>query len=227
MNTKRFAIIVAGGKGLRMGNEIPKQFLEVAGKPILMHTITRFFECKPSIQIILVLPKVQFEFWEELCEKYKFTISHTVVAGGNTRTDSVRNGLNTIKNNGLVAVHDGVRPFATEELINQSFEVAEKKGSAIAAVPLKDSIRKMIDNNESESLNRSNYQLVQTPQTFQIKLLKEAYAKAENSTQTFTDDASVVEAIGHKVSLVRGSYQNIKITTPEDLIFAEAILKNF
>lgn len=225
MNTKRFAVIVAGGKGVRMGHELPKQFIEIGGLPILMHTLATFSSCQPSVEIILVLPQNQIDFWKTLCAQYNFTIPHTCAIGGTTRTESVKNGLAQISGEGLVAIHDGVRPLATHQLINNAFDIAQKKGSAIAAVPLKDSIRKLLPEEKSKALNRAEYQLVQTPQTFQVKLIKEAYLQTENSEVSFTDDASVVEAIGHEVNLVEGSYQNIKITTPEDLLFAEAYLK--
>ncbi len=225
MNTKRFAVIVAGGKGLRMGKDIPKQFMEVRGLPILMHTLKKFYDADSSITLILVLPQSQFAFWETLKDKHSFQIPHISVAGGEIRTASVFNGLNAIEGEqGTVAIHDGVRPFASVNLINTSFKTAHLEGSAIAAVSLKDSIRKIAGNGSSTALNRAEFQLIQTPQTFQIKLLKEAYQKAICSNEVFTDDASVVEAIGHQVTLIQGDYQNIKITTPEDLLFAEAIL---
>ncbi len=221
----RYAIIVAGGKGTRMGSQIPKQFLPIAGKPVLMHTLERFAQAKTTISVVLVLPQNQFEPWEALCKKYRFTLPHQCVIGGATRTESVFNGLQVLPEQGLVAVHDGVRPLVSDALIERAYQTAAAKGNAIAAVPLKDSIRQLHPDGTSYAVDRSMFQLVQTPQTFQLALFKEAYRQAMQSAQTFTDDASVAEAAGHTIHLVSGDYQNIKITTPEDLQFAEAFLR--
>ena len=220
-----FAIIVAGGTGSRMGSEIPKQFIKIGKLPILMHTINRFFELDKSLTIILILPESQFDFWNELCMEYDFNIPHQIVAGGYSRFQSVGNGLKTITtNDGLVAIHDGVRPFVNKEIIQKSFEIAAEKGNAIVAVKLKDSIRIEEPNGTTKALDRSKFHLIQTPQTFQLKLIKQAFNTPELTE--FTDDATVLERLGEKINLIEGSYQNIKITTPEDLIFAEAIFSN-
>lgn len=220
---KKYALIVAGGAGTRMKTALPKQFLLLDKLPVLMHTIEQFYQFDNSLEIIIVLPAYQIEFWEELCNQYKFSIVHKVIEGGNTRYQSVRNGLQLVENNGLVAVHDGVRPLISKKVIANSFEVAKEQGSAIAAVTLKDSIRKKhLDTTESK--NREAYFLVQTPQTFQTSLLKAAYSHTEAS-KAFTDDASVFEASQEKVILIEGDYKNLKITTPEDLVIAQALLK--
>jgi 2-C-methyl-D-erythritol 4-phosphate cytidylyltransferase len=219
----RHAIIVAGGKGLRMGAEIPKQFLELNGMPVLMHTI-KSFRFDPNIQVTVVLPKDQFEFWKWLCHKHHFELPHHLVQGGETRFQSVRNGLMSIPiDTNLVAIHDGVRPILNSQIIEKGFEVATLKGSAIAVVRLKDSIRKQELTGKNHSVNRANYFLVQTPQTFSYEILFDSYQQAEDDN--FTDDASVVEAMGNEISLIEGDYKNIKITTPEDLLVAAVFLQ--
>ena len=210
---KKYAIIVAGGSGSRMKSDIPKQFIEVAGLPILMHTLKRFKEADSEIKIILVLPASQFEYWYELCSIYT-TVPHQLVKGGKTRFQSGLNGLKVIDNEGLVAIHDGVRPFVSVEIIKESFKIAYEKGTAIASVPSKDSVRV-----NGRAIDRSTVRLIQTPQTFQISLIKKAFEVEELSS--FTDDASVAEYAGFEINLIEGSYENIKITTPEDLLWAE------
>jgi 2-C-methyl-D-erythritol 4-phosphate cytidylyltransferase len=213
---KKYAIIVAGGSGSRMKSDIPKQFIEVGGLPILMHTLKRFEEAEPEIELILVLPESQFEYWSQLCDQYP-TVPHQLVKGGNTRFQSGLNGLKAIENEGLVAIHDGVRPFVSAEIIQESFKVANEKGTAVVSVPSKDSVRV-----NGQAIDRSTVRLIQTPQTFQIPLIKKAFETEELST--FTDDASVAEHAGFTINLIEGSYENIKITTPEDLQWAEIIL---
>ena len=221
----RYAVIVAGGSGSRMGSETPKQFLPIGNAPILMHTIKRFFTSNEMVNVILVLPLEQIDRWHQLCEKYSFSIPHLIVPGGKNRFQSVRNGLNSIGvNEGLVAIHDGVRPFISKRIIEETFSVAEEKGNAVVAVELKDSIR-LIDKKGNKTVQRENYRIIQTPQTFKISQIRDAFHKAKNDD--FTDDASVAEAAGYAIELVEGSYENIKITTPEDLAMAEAILKKF
>lgn len=204
-----------------METNVPKQFLLLAGKPILMHTIEAFYNSEIS-HIILVLPLGEMEYWNELCQKNGFTIKHQLVAGGSSRFESVNNGLQYCNNEDLVAIHDGVRPFISKEIILKSFETALEKGNAVAAVRLKDSIRK-VELLGNKNVNRDNYYLIQTPQTFKVELIKQAYA-AQNHIN-FTDDASVLEANGHAINLIAGDYKNIKITTPEDMLIAEAFLK--
>ncbi len=217
---KKYAVIVAGGSGTRMKREQPKQFIELAGKPILMHTLSVFNT--DDINIILVLPKDQISVWNELIMKYLFDVTHKVVAGGDTRFQSVKNGLDFIEEEeGLVAIHDGVRPLIELEIIEESFRTAEKYGNAITSLPLNDSIRS-VDGIENRLEDRSKFRLIQTPQTFQLNLIKEAFQ--QNYETSFTDDASVLEKRGHTINLIQGSFQNIKITTPEDLIIAESFL---
>ena len=217
-----YAIIVAGGSGSRMQHDVPKQFIEVAGKPVLMRTIEQFYNYNPDVRLVVVLPEQQQTVWRNLCKKYNFTIFHVVVAGGATRFASVKNGLAMVQGEGLVAVHDGVRPFINTEIIKATFKAAAAHGAAVVAVSPKDSIRE-ITASGSKAVPRTNYKLVQTPQIFKADLLHKAYAQPE--TEHFTDDASVVEQLGTEIVLVEGSYQNIKITTPEDLVLAEAFAK--
>ncbi|WP_324673376.1 2-C-methyl-D-erythritol 4-phosphate cytidylyltransferase [Hymenobacter sp. GOD-10R] len=222
----RFAIIVAGGTGTRMGADRPKQFLELSGEPVLLHTLRRFADPAVSVQLcMVVLPADQFETWQQLCEEFAITIPHTVVAGGESRWASVRNGLASLidQQEGIVAVHDGVRPLVSAEVINTTYVAAAEHGAAIAAVPVKDSVRGLAQQG-SYALDRSRLRLVQTPQCFELNLLRRAYQLPE--LPTFTDDASVVEDL-HPIRMVAGDYRNLKITTPEDLIIAEALLRSF
>ncbi len=222
--TPQFAIIVAGGSGNRMGTSVPKQFLPVGGVPILMHTLTRFFEYSPAVQLILVLPQKDQSVWEKLCERHHFQLPLKIVAGGATRFQSVKQGLAAIEAaEGLVAIHDGVRPFVPVHTIRESFEVAYQGNGAVAAVALKDSIRLVTPDGTNQSMDRTQFRLIQTPQTFRLPVIRKSFEQPEQSS--FTDDASVVESDGNPVTLIEGSYQNIKITTPEDLVWAEAYLK--
>ncbi|MEP2671317.1 MAG: 2-C-methyl-D-erythritol 4-phosphate cytidylyltransferase [Cyclobacteriaceae bacterium] len=221
MKQKEYALIVAGGKGTRIKSKLPKQFLELNGKPILLHTIEAFFRYSDDIQIILVLPEADFPIWESIRERFKFTKTVAVQKGGDTRFQSVKNGLEKIEGTGCVAIHDGVRPLVSEDIIGASFRLAAVHQSAVAAVRLKESIR-MTDQDTTKSMDRSRFRLIQTPQTFDIELIKQAYQIKEDAS--LTDDASVAERGGHLISLFEGSYENIKITTPEDLIVAEALL---
>ena len=217
---KKFALIVAGGSGKRMGAPISKQYLPVAGKPILMYTLQRFIDAVPEVELVLVIPSADFGYWESLRSDYNFTVPHRLVAGGNSRFQSVKNGLDAIDATaGLVAIHDGVRPFVKPDVILESFEVAEKAGSAIAVVPLKDSIRRLSDDGKSFFQERQYFRLVQTPQTFQLAKIKKAFQVPE--LVHFTDDATVYEHQGWQVTLISGNAENIKITTPEDMDFAE------
>lgn len=218
---KKYAIIVAGGKGERMQSDLPKQFLSIKGKPLLMHTINRFNQYDKSIKIIVILPSTQIDFWQVLCQKHHFHVAHQIVAGGETRFHSVLNGLTTISSDGLVGIHDGVRPFVSTETISRCFSEAEKEGSAIPCVSITESIRHF-DNSGNKAVDRNKYCLIQTPQVFQIERLKKAYEQTYNSS--FTDDASVLESTGEKIHLVDGNRENIKITTPLDLEMAKTIL---
>ncbi len=220
-STAKYAVVVAGGSGQRMGAKIPKQFLELKGRPVLMHTVEAFYQYPEKIEIILVLPEEHTKSWEALCNRYNFNLPVTLQHGGASRFQSVKNGLSAIDGDGLVAIHDGVRPLIDTATIRRSFEIAQKHHSAVASVPLKDSIREMSENN-SKSVDRSKFRIVQTPQTFKLSLIKQAYQQAQNDD--FTDDASVWEAAGHTVRLFEGSEKNLKITTIRDLMVAEMLM---
>lgn len=222
INKSRTVIIVAGGKGERMQSNVPKQFLPLHGEVVLMHTIRLFFRFDPECRIIVVLPESQFSNWKELCKLYNFAIPHSISAGGATRYESVKNGLALASGDGLIAVHDGVRPLASTETLTACFNTAGKCGTAIPVVDAIESIRKICDKG-SVAVDRSLYKLVQTPQVFEASLLKKAYE--QDYSPLFTDDASVVEALGYAVELVPGNPENIKITTPGDLLIAEVLIK--
>jgi len=219
---KYYAIIVAGGSGNRMQSTVPKQFLLLDEKPVLMHTIAAFHACSLTPHILLVLNIDQHKYWEELCLQYNFTIPHQVVNGGAQRYHSVKNGLKAIKGKGIVAVHDAVRPLISTQLITESYQVAEETGNCIIGITPTDSVRRVLENGKSEALNRDELVLIQTPQTFEINLLRKAYQAPFRNE--FTDDASVAEYAGFKVNLIAGERENIKITHPEDLEIA-SILK--
>ncbi|WP_321333532.1 2-C-methyl-D-erythritol 4-phosphate cytidylyltransferase [uncultured Bacteroides sp.] len=217
----KYAIIVAGGKGLRMGGDLPKQFLLLAGKPVLMHTIEAFHLYDAEMELILVLPQEQQSYWKQLCREFRFEIKHCVVSGGETRFNSVCNGLTLVTKSGLVGVHDGVRPFVTQEVIARCYELAAVRKAVVPVVDVVETIRH-ITADGSETVDRSAYKLVQTPQVFEADLLKKAYKQTYNSS--FTDDASVVEAMGVPVCLTEGNRENIKITTPFDWKVATSLL---
>ncbi|MNK39925.1 2-C-methyl-D-erythritol 4-phosphate cytidylyltransferase 1 [compost metagenome] len=218
---KYYAIIVAGGSGNRMQSTIPKQFLLLDEKPVLMHTIAAFHSCELAPHILLVINIDQHKYWEELCLQYNFTIPHQVVNGGIQRYHSVKNGLKAIKGKGIVAVHDAVRPLISAQLITKSYQVAEQTGNCIIGITPTDSVRKVLENGKSEALSRAELALIQTPQTFDLELLKKAY-KAPFRNE-FTDDASVAEYAGYKINLIVGERENIKITHPEDLEIASIL----
>ena len=207
-----------------MESEQPKQFMNVAGTPILMHTLKAFYDYHQAIELIVVLPSEYMETWMDLCEQHHFKIPHKMVVGGSSRFESSRNGLNVIKGEGLVAIHDAARPLVSVDVIARSFDTAEKKGNGIASVSLKDSIRE-VSEKFNRNVNRDSYCIIQTPQTFQISLIKKAFESADSS-KVYTDDASVLEDIGEEVVLSKGSYENIKVTTPVDLLTANAILNS-
>ena len=218
-----YAVIVAGGKGLRMGASIPKQFLAVNGLPVLMHTIKRFREYDHALRIILVLPKEQHEYWKELCKNHHFTDAYAVTDGGETRFHSVKNGLDMIPDDtdGVVGVHDGVRPFPSVDVIRRCYETARTAKAVIPVVPVVETLRHIIGQDDTETVPRGDFRLVQTPQTFDIQLLKRAYGQPYQDG--FTDDASVVESIGQRITLVEGNRENINITTPFDLRIARIL----
>ena len=217
-----YIIVVAGGKGLRMGSDIPKQFLPIGDKPVLMRTLERFREYSDDLQIILVLPEAQQEYWQELCKKYDFKVEYLLANGGQTRFHSVQNGLALVPDDaeGVVGVHDGVRPFPSIEVIRNCYETARTAKAVIPVIPVVETLRHI--SLTSKTVPRDEYRLVQTPQTFDIQLLKAANRQPYNDE--FTDDASVVESYGHKITLVEGNRENIKITTPYDITVAEAII---
>jgi 2-C-methyl-D-erythritol 4-phosphate cytidylyltransferase len=220
---KNVVVIVAGGSGKRMGFEVPKQFIKLAGKPILMHTIDKFYRFDPKIHIVLVLPFDHIETWNRLCSEYRFTIAHEIVPGGKERFFSVKNGLEKIDNKSLVAIHDGVRPLVGDEVIVNAFQAAEIHGGVIPVIPPSESIRKK-DGNSGFPVNRDQFVLVQTPQVFKSDLIKKAYQIPFQ--EKFTDDATVYETAGHTIHLVEGNIENIKVTRPADLIFAESIIND-
>ena len=246
-----YIIIVAGGKGLRMGSDIPKQFLPIGGKPVLMRTLERFREYSAELQIILVLPEAQQAYWHQLCEEYHFDVEYTLANGGQTRFHSVQNGLAKVPDDaqGVVGVHDGVRPFPSIEVIRNCYETARTAKAVIPVIPVVETVRQLISNGDdfsnglqdlrtndqekscspvvrcqknSKTVPRNDYRLVQTPQTFDIQLLKAANRQPYNDG--FTDDASVVESFGYEITLVEGNRENIKITTPYDLKIAEVLI---
>ena len=218
-----YVIIVAGGKGLRMGSDIPKQFLPIGGKPVLMRTLERFRAYDDALQIILVLPEAQQAYWRELCGQYHFDVEYQLANGGQTRFHSVQNGLALVPDEaeGVVGVHDGVRPFPSIEVIRNCYETARTKKAVIPVIPVVETVRHL-EGEKSVTVPRGEYRLVQTPQTFDIQLLKAANRQPYNDG--FTDDASVVESYGFEITLVEGNRENIKITTPYDLKIAEVLL---
>lgn len=220
---KRYAIIVAGGSGTRMGSQIPKQFLIVAGQPILMHTLRVFNTYDPEMSLIVVLPQSQIEYWHELCAEYGFDIRHSIATGGATRFESVKNGMALTSADSIIAVHDGVRPLVSPETLDRCYTTAEARGTAIPVMPSIESVRICDADGRSHAADRSKIMMVQTPQVFRGDVLHKAYR--QSFSPLFTDDASVVEAMGQTVELTEGNVGNIKITTPMDLILAESMLQ--
>ncbi len=220
---EKYVIIVAGGKGLRMGGDIPKQFVPINGMPVLMRTIEAFYAYDPQINIILVLPSAHQAYWKELCEEYHFSIPYQLANGGETRFHSVKNGLALIPSTGgVVGVHDGVRPFVAQSVIKECYEQAVQLQAVVPVTEVVETVRYIREDGGSETVPRDRYKLVQTPQVFTIDLLKKAYA--QEYIPLFTDDASVVEHCGATVHWVKGNRENIKLTTPFDLKVAEALL---
>jgi 2-C-methyl-D-erythritol 4-phosphate cytidylyltransferase len=215
-----YALIVAGGTGSRMGANVPKQFLELAGKPVLMRTIERFRSFDVSIKVITVLPEDQLGYWEELQKKYSFSIPNIVVKGGPARFFSVKNGLDKVEDNSLVAIHDGVRPLVSTDTIKRCFDAAEKFGNAVPVISPTDSLR-MITEQGNIPVNRQYLRIIQTPQVFDSKLIKKAYL--QDYSPDFTDDAMLLEKTGETIHLVEGNRENLKITNPGDMAVAEAL----
>lgn len=216
---KTFAIIVAGGKGLRMGGDVPKQFLPIGGKPVLMHTIEAFREALDDVQIVLVLPAEQHDYWQKLCKDYNFRSPELIATGGETRFHSVKNGLALLPKDdeAVVGVHDGVRPFVSRDTIQRCFGTAAEGKAVVPVVPVVETLRQILPDGTSITRPRNEFRLVQTPQTFPLALLKQAYEQPYS--EVFTDDASVVEAMGKGITMVEGNRENIKLTTPADLKF--------
>lgn len=221
---EKYAVIVAGGKGLRMGGDIPKQFRVIGDRPVLMHTLQLFHRYDNQMHLILVLPRSQREYWNELCRQYRFSVPHTLTDGGDTRFASVRNGLAAVTSSGLVAVHDGVRPFVSLQVIAEAFDAADRLGAVVPVIEVTESLREMIPGGTSRSVPRQQFKVVQTPQVFRTDILKLAYQQPYN--EKFTDDASVVESTGYTIGLVPGNPENIKITTPQDLLLAESFVNH-
>ena len=223
---ERFAILVAGGQGLRMGGDVPKQFLPLGGRPVLMHAIDRFREVFPDMHIIVVLPQGQHDYWHDLCRRHHLEGGFLTAPGGDTRFHSVLNGLNAIPadvSEGLVGVHDGVRPFVSRDTLRRCYEEAARSGTAVPVTPVVETLRHVSPDGESMTVPRSDYRLVQTPQVFSLALLRQAYRQPY--APQFTDDASVVEALGERITLVEGNRENIKLTTPADLLLAKGIME--
>ncbi len=218
---KKFALIVAGGSGNRMNNSIPKQFLEIEKKPVLMYTFEAFSKFNSEIEFVLVLPKNQVDNWKELCTKHNFNQKYTLALGGNNRFQSVKNGLEAIDDEGIVFIHDGVRPLVSQETLRNCYETTVMQGNALPVIPPSESVRYSFGN-ENKAVDRTKFFLVQTPQTCKVSEIKQAYQAATH--ETFTDDASVLESSGLSINLVAGNRENIKITWPQDLTVAKSFL---
>ena len=219
---RKSVVIVAGGKGIRFGGEMPKQFLPMNNKPVLMHTIDAFYNCDNSFDIVVVIPENHFLLWEDLCNKYNYTTPHKLVKGGSSRWESVKNGLNCVDKNSIVGVHDGVRPLISAKLIDNLYSCANSYGAVIPAIKVTDSLRLLnTDNQKSSAVDRELYRAVQTPQVFKGNIIKEAYNMPFE--EVFTDDASVVERYGVEIKIVEGEDSNIKITSAKDLVIAELL----
>lgn len=221
---KPYAIIVAGGKGLRMGGEVPKQFLPIGGMPVLMHTIQAFRSALEGVEIVLVLPAEQHAYWHELCQQYGFDSPSRIAKGGETRFHSVQNGLALLPDaeEAVVGVHDGVRPFVSADTIRRCYAAAAEGKAVVPVVPVVETVRQILPDGGSVTRPRGEYRLVQTPQTFPLMLLKTAYNQP--CSDFFTDDASVVEAMGHEIVMIEGNRENIKLTTPADMRFVEGLI---
>jgi 2-C-methyl-D-erythritol 4-phosphate cytidylyltransferase len=219
---KRYALIVAGGSGSRMNAPVAKQFLLLNNLPILMHTLNRFYQYDPIIELILVLPEEQFDYWKTLCITFHFSLKHQLIAGGEVRFESVKKGLSSITGEGIVAIHDGVRPFVSIDTIERCIKMAEEKGNAIPVMPVVESLRK-VDENINHAVDRSSYVNIQTPQVFRVSEIKQAYELGFDTV--FTDDATVLERMGKQINLVEGNLENIKITHPTDLVIAKSLIE--
>ena len=222
LRMKQYVIIVAGGNGSRMNSAVPKQFMLLKNRPVLMHTIERFIQFNPTIEIVLVLPNDQFDTWKELCIEYDFTAEHKLVLGGKERFWSVQNGLDAVDEGGIVFIHDGVRPLVSLETIQRCLDKTLEKGNAVPVLPVVESLRQ-VEDEKNQMADRTRFVTIQTPQVFKTEEIKAAYHMGFDPS--FTDDTSVLERLGKKINLVEGNRENIKITHPVDLKFAEAMLK--
>jgi len=218
----RQAIIAAGGTGQRMNSLMPKQFMLLGGKPLLMHTMLAFQQADPQIELMVVLPENQFDYWQELCRQFDFRVPHRLTTGGRTRFESVKNALAVMDQEGLIAVHDGARPFVSKALIDRCFQTAATQGAAIPVIPLIESLRRVYKNG-SKAENRQAYRIVQTPQVFYAAWIHRAYQHVPPGE--YTDDAAVLEADGREIQLVEGDRLNIKITDSLDWQMAEWLLQ--
>lgn len=216
-------IIVAGGKGSRMKSELPKQFMTIHNRPVIIHTLEKFYTWKPDMHVVVVINESFMDNWNELKERSFPDKEITAVAGGNTRFQSVKNGLSKLKHSGVVAIHDAARPCVSVMVIGDCFRVATLKKTAIPVLQVHESLRKIENDDSSNSVNRNDFVTVQTPQCFHTELIKEAYKVDFDSR--FTDDASVVESLGDEIHLVPGNRENVKVTEPSDLVLAEVFLK--
>ena len=219
---KKYVLILAGGVGQRMNMDIPKQFIPINGRPVLMHTIARFYEYDKTMDIIVIIPRAHVSLWKDLCVEFSFKIKHQIVNGGKERFYSVKNGLKVVDENSLVLIHDGVRPLVSFDAINRVVETSEEKGNAIPYIEMNQSVRK-IDARGNRAIDRSQLKLIQTPQGFHSNIIKEAYAKRYR--KSFTDDASVLEALKYEINLVRGNHKNIKITSSTDLHLVDCLMR--
>ena len=223
MALKKYVLITAGGTGNRMQSAIPKQFLLLKDKPVLMHTIQVFNNAFQDMDFLIVLPAQYWEDWNKLCQEYEFSLAHQLVEGGEFRFHSVKNGLDFIREDGIVAIHDAVRPLVSDAVVKNGFAMAEEHGNAIPCVPVNESVR-MSDEKGNRPINRDQLRLIQTPQVFRTSLIKEAYKVEYDSS--FTDDASVIERMGRQIYLYEGNPENIKITRPADMVLADALYKS-
>ena len=219
---EKYVLILAGGLGKRMNMSIPKQFIPVAGKPVLMHTIAKFKKYDPKMNIIVIIPRVHIPLWKDLCKEFGFDIKHQTVTGGKERFYSVKNGLKKVPDDALVLIHDGVRPLVSNETIDRVVNASIEKGNAIPFMDINHSIRK-ISKGKSRAIDRNRFKVIQTPQGFHANLIKEAYAK--RFRKSFTDDASVLEANGHEINLVKGNNKNMKITSSTDIHLVDCLMR--
>jgi 2-C-methyl-D-erythritol 4-phosphate cytidylyltransferase len=219
---EKYVLIIAGGLGKRMNSSIPKQFIPIAGKPVLMHTIAKFKDYDPKINILVIIPRVHIRLWKDLCQEFGFAIEHQIISGGKERFYSVKNGLKQVPKDSLVLIHDGVRPLVSNETIERVVNTSIEKGNAIPFMDITQSVRKL-SKGKSRAINRKDFKVIQTPQGFHSDFIKDAYSKRYR--KSFTDDASVLEASGYEINLVKGNNKNMKITSSIDIHIVECLMK--